>query len=221
MCLLKITENLTALFQEKKNAKLLNDDFSLRIHRSLSWLRKAAETEDLDTKFIYLWIAFNAAYARELNNMGTKDRVVFNEFLLRICAHDEAQKIYHLIWAKFTGSIRLLTSNKYVFQPFWDFHNQKISEEEYGKARNKDREKLLLSFKTKNTERLLSVLFERLYTLRNQILHGGATFNSRVNRDQIRDSNDILTSLIPTMLEIMLRNHNAIDWGKPFYPVVN
>ncbi|MGX2987135.1 hypothetical protein [Ursidibacter sp. B-7004-1] len=63
-------------------------------------------------------------------------------------------------------------------------------------------------------------MFGRLYTLRNQIIHGGATYNSRVNREQLRDGCNVLKLLIPAMLQIMMENHSEIDWGKPFYPVV-
>lgn len=34
---------------------------------------------------------------------------------------------------------------------------------------------------------ILSILFDRLYVLRNQLVHRGATWNSDVNRDQVRD----------------------------------
>lgn len=41
---------------------------TLRVHRALSWLRRAdAEREDLDVRFILLWIGFNAAYAGDLD----------------------------------------------------------------------------------------------------------------------------------------------------------
>lgn len=39
---------------------------SLRIHRSLSWLQRAAQCDDPDGRFVFLWIAFNAAYAQEI-----------------------------------------------------------------------------------------------------------------------------------------------------------
>ena len=39
------------------------DDFSIRIHRSLSWVNRAEkQDEDLDARFIFYWIAFNATY---------------------------------------------------------------------------------------------------------------------------------------------------------------
>ena len=218
------TEQLRTYFREHRDIQNFPDNFRLRIHRALSWLGKAEKldiSKELDMKFICLWIAFNAAYARELEDNTGKDRATFNEFLLRICAFDEEKVIYNLVWKKFSQSIRLLLDNKYVFQPFWDFHNDKISEKDYLMAEMKERERFLSALEQQKTARILDVMFSRLYTLRNQILHGGATFDSRVNREQLKDGCNILSLLIPAMLQIMMENHSEIDWGKPFYPVVN
>lgn len=209
-----------AIFKEARIAGKFSDDFNLRIHRSLSWLKMAAETDDLDMKFIGLWIGFNAAYARELNDDNPRDKATFHEYLLRICAFDHHHKVYDLIWKKFSGAIRLLLDNPFVFQAFWDFHNGKIDEAAYLKKQMVERESILSSLEEQKTGRILIILFERLYTLRNQILHGGATYRSRVNREQVKDGCAILSDLIPMMLEIMADNHDQIDWGKPFYPVV-
>jgi len=70
-----------------------------------------------------------------------------------------------------------------------------------------------------NTATVLSVLFSRLYTLRNQIMHGGATFNSSANRQQLRYCTNILDLLVPTIIEIMMNNPNDL-WGEPVYPYV-
>ncbi len=51
-------------------------------------------------------------------------------------------------------------------------------------------------------------------------MHGGATFNSTVNRSQLKDACNILSTLIPEMLKVMLQNPDDKTWGKPFYPVV-
>ncbi|MBP4134130.1 hypothetical protein [Gallibacterium anatis] len=59
-------------------------------------MKKAEETEELDSQFIYLWIAFNAAYAKEIKNLENKERLNLNEFLLRICGLDENKVIYDL-----------------------------------------------------------------------------------------------------------------------------
>jgi hypothetical protein len=39
---------------------------ALRVHRALSWLGRAEkERADDDARFVFLWVAFNAAYATE------------------------------------------------------------------------------------------------------------------------------------------------------------
>ena len=57
-----------------------SDNFRLRIHRSLSWIRSSNEIDSLDHKFITQWIAFNAAYANEISTIAG-DRNTFFEFL--------------------------------------------------------------------------------------------------------------------------------------------
>ena len=205
----------------KKKRETFNESFRLRIHRSLSWIKQAEKIEKLDFKFISLWIAFNAAYAREIEDIPIGDKATFNEFIMRICALDEEHQVYNLIWQKFSGSIRLLLDNKYIFQPFWDFHNGKISETEWENAFFLAKDKLLYALEEKKTDKVLTGLFQRLYTLLNQILHGGSTFNSKVHREQVKDGCNILSFLIPVMLEIMMKHHDDIEWGKPFYPVIN
>ena len=71
----------------------------------------------------------------------------------------------------------------------------------------------------RNTPVLLSMIFDRLYVLRNQLVHGGATWNGNVNREQVELGARLMTSLVPEFVNTMIRNPNA-DWGNPHYPVV-
>ena len=68
-------------------------------------------------------------------------------------------------------------------------------------------------------DKLIEVLLDRLYTLRNQIMHGGATYKSKVNRAQVRDACNILKLFIPIIIDIMME-HWEEDWGEIYYPVV-
>lgn len=43
-------------------------NLALRVHRALSWLNRAEQADGLDGRFIFLWIAFNAAYATEIED---------------------------------------------------------------------------------------------------------------------------------------------------------
>ena len=70
-----------------------------------------------------------------------------------------------------------------------------------------------------------SVVFDCLYMLRNQIFHGGATWPAGFGRDQIRDGNRIMASLVPAILDIMQadigQNPGSELWGRVAYPRIN
>lgn len=151
--------------------------------------------------------------------MQLSDRTAFRQFLHTVCRLDKEQRIYRLVWETFSGSIRLLLENRYVFQPFWNFHNGKISESVWEEDFARAKQKAKTALANKDTNGVLLIVFDRLYTLRNQILHGGATYNSSANRKQLRDGCAILQQCVPLILAVMLDNPDE-DWGKPFYPYV-
>lgn len=118
--------NVGLTFQQLKNDhRRLRDNFpegvGLRTHRALSWLQRAElEAGDDDARFIFLWIAFNAAYAREIPDRAQfSERRVRMTFLRELIAADEEGLLYNAVWNHFTRSIRVFLDNKYVFQPFW------------------------------------------------------------------------------------------------------
>ena len=195
------------------------DGLALRVHRALSWIERAErETEDLDAKCIFYWIAFNAAYARDLpSNRDATERDNLREYFAKIVALDSDNKIYNVVWNIYSGPIRLLLDNRYVFQPFWDYHNGKLAHDTWENRFQGERRRLNRALKNMDTETVLSTLFNRLYVLRNQLVHGGATWNSSLNRDQVTDGANILGALIPVMVDIMVDNRDE-SWGPPFYP---
>ena len=65
-----------------------------------------------------------------------------------------------------------------------------------------------------------SILFDRLYVRRNQIIHGGATWNGSINRDQVRDGARIVEFLVPVFIDVMMDNRGH-NWGPPYYPIVS
>ncbi len=125
-----VATQLKNTFKKNRDIAGYSNNFNLRIHRSISWLKKAEETvEDFDIRFITLWISFNAVYAREMEgNLSVSDRSEFRNFLQKICQLDEDNHIYKLIWNTYSGSIKSLLNNQYIFQPFWDSYNGKTGE---------------------------------------------------------------------------------------------
>ena len=206
----------------RNNRHEFSEDFRLRIHRALSWLSRADSSDDLDFRFISLWIAFNAIYAKEFKlRTNTSERSDFSLFLQLISQLDTDQKIYNIVWQTFPSNIRLLLDNQFIFQPFWDYHNWQLSESAWQEEFSHSKQRAHQALASKDTDTILMVVFERLYTLRNQIIHGGATHSSQVNRSQLVDGSAMLSRLIPLILMTMMQHHDRKDWGQPFYPVIN
>lgn len=193
---------------------------TLRVHRALSWLGRAEkESGDLDVRFILLWIGFNAAYAADIEAALAGERERFKAFFADLVKLDREQRIYDVVWKRFPNEIRLLLNNKFVFSPFWGHQNGVPGNDEWA-------DRLVASHRAVNgamarhdTPRILSVIFDRLYVLRNQLIHGGATWNSSANRDQVRDGAAVTGWLLPIFVDIMM-DHPEHEWGMPHYPVI-
>ncbi|WP_180089759.1 MULTISPECIES: HEPN domain-containing protein [unclassified Acinetobacter] len=208
---------LEEIFKSKKSEH--TDQFNLRIHRGLSWLKKSIDLQDdLDLQFISLWVSFNAIYAQDLQI--AQDKQSLRQFLYVICQKDAEHKIYNILWERFSQPIRFFLDNPYVYQGFWDYQNQKISHDACKEGLAHEKQKVLRALKEKDSVDILMVLFNRMYTLRNQMVHGGATYKSSVNRKHLQDGCTILSALLPVFMVILLENAETLDLGKPFYPVV-
>lgn len=216
-----LVKSVFVLEEIYKSKKVENSEqFNLRIQRGLSWFKKAVQLDDdLDLKFISLWIGFNAVYAQEL--MNPSDPQGFEQFLGKVCQFDQQQKIYHLIWDKLDQSVRVFLVNPYVFQSFWDFQNKKISQTDWKGCFDLEKIRVDQLIQSKDTEDLLFTIFSRLRTLRNQIMHGGSTYKSAINRQQLKDACHILATLLSTFLYILLDHPKELDVEQSFYPVVN
>lgn len=197
----------------------LNEHHQIRLHRAISWLKWAEEhNTELDMRFIAYWVSFNACYAFDDQDGGSdSEKERFSRYITQLVELDTEQRFYYLLWDKFSGSVRVILENEFLYKPFWDTQsNPGLS---WKGGFNKSIANAYQYLSDKNIPKLLGLVLERLYTLRNQLLHGGSTCNSRVNRKQLRDACQLLSYLMPLIIEIMLL-HPGKDWGKIMYPVV-
>ncbi|HVN43466.1 MAG TPA: hypothetical protein VMT50_11830 [Steroidobacteraceae bacterium] len=199
-------------------------NLGLRVHRALSWLSRAeqlAASDDTDGQFVFLWIAFNAAYATEIDERHRlSEQETFRTFLEKLVTLDAKQgRIEGLVWREFPGSIRLLLDNPYVFQDFWNFQNGTLPEAQWKANFERAKKSAAAALGRRDTVAVLSVVLSRIYTLRNQLIHGGATWGSSVNREQLRDCTRFMAKLVPLLIEIMM-DHRDTLWGDACYPVV-
>lgn len=208
----------------KARQRALRDGFpealSLRVHRALSWLDRAErEVEDHDTRFILLWIGFNSAYASDIGEDYVAEQSRFRAFFRTLADLDADGDIHAVLWSRFSNEVRTLLVNPYVFPAFWRHHNGQPDHADWREQLEAQRKEIFASLGAKDTGKVLGLVFERLYVLRNQLVHGGATWNGKVNRAQVRDGAALLGRLLPAFIDILM-SHPDRDWGRPFYPVV-
>lgn len=208
----------------KQKLKALADSetqetWRVRMHRAISWLaRSEQDKDDHDASFIFLWIALNAAYAKEFGN-DASERMRAREFLADLTLLDKQRALHDALFRQFSGPVRTLVDNRFVFEPFWIALRTHDSSGKWEASFAASKKAAFASLINGDTTTVLSIVFDRLYVLRNQLVHGGATWNSKINRNQLKDGAAILGTLVPLVISIML-DHPRHDWKEVLYPVV-
>ncbi len=212
--------NSSNLKTQLKTAQDLHAEPSrVRLHRAISWLGKAEnEAAYPDARFIFLWISFNAAYAKQFG-FEESERDQLQTFINTLVRIDAASTLKQAVFQQFTGPIRLLIENKFVFEPFWRALREHDSSESWQRQFTAAKNKAMTAVMGNQTEVVLSIVFDRLYVLRNQLVHGGATYGSKVNRQQVADGEKILGILVPAIIDLMIK-HPELDFGEILYPVI-
>ena len=219
MTLQNLQAQLKTQLREKRDQ--LSETHATRLHRALSWLACSAnQSEDADLQFISLWVSFNACYAvDEGGSESLAERFAFQRFVEKIIQHDTDKKVYACLWQTYSGPVKALIKNPYVFHGFWAVKRLDKNDESWAKLFDQSSVSALNHLSRQNVPELLSIVLDRLFVLRNQLLHGGATYQSRLNREQVNDGAQLLIALMPIVIEIMLNSPNE-DWGDIYYPVL-
>lgn len=203
----------------KLNAERYSEPQRVRLHRAISWLARAeCETSDPDAQFVFVWISINAAYAKEFG-FEDSERGKLAHFIHSVVSIDSGKQIHGVLFQQFPGPIRTLLENKFVFEPFWKALREHDSSGRWEEAFASSKKDALRAVMAGDTPKVLGIVFDRLYVLRNQLIHGGATWNSNVNRAQLKNGTAIMMAIAPIIIGLML-DHPELDLGEIMYPVV-
>ena len=201
----------------------------LRLHRAISWGRRAEQlSDDLDARFIFLWIGFNALYAREPDAVadGQDAAKTFRELLeyLNVLVPLDKDCIHGFFWkGEIFEAGRLLVEDEYLFEFFWKSKtaaagHYKWHEEWEAHKRTFYKAKTFsdLQKEKRLPKVLVSTIFNRLCVLRNQLIHGSATHGSGKNRGALHRGVTIMERFLPVCINLMLKSPDK-DWGAPRY----
>ena len=197
-----------------------------RMRRARSWLERGEVATNDEERFIFLWIAFNAAYGSDaLDSESLTQRRQSSDFLGRVLERDAGNDIERIIWDTFSGPIRILLENQYVFTPFWKWVQGAPEGADWKVRFERETVSVRRKLSRLDVHGVLRIVFDRLYTLRNQVFHGGATYAEGWGQAQVHDGSRIMASLVPVVLAIMQadidRDPDTAVWGTVAYPRTN
>jgi len=197
-----------------------DSDLGTRVHRSISWIHRAeASQDDPDAGFIFYWIAFNAIYAGDWYEPRSAEKLDMSQFFSSIVSLDQDSSLYRAIWVEFQGPVKHIFSNKFVFGPFWRYQSGCIDRTDWRRQFRRELEQVRYAMQTRRTEIVLKRLFDRLYVLRNQLVHGSATWGSSANRSQVEAGFGILGTFVPMFVMLILENPGK-QWGGAHFPFI-
>jgi hypothetical protein len=189
-------------------------DFAIRMWRALSWMERAetCDPADIEGRFISSWIAFNALYGQiGPDNQPWGDREARDTFLAHVWRIDQHGQLSDLLQTRQTWAFRII-EDKFLSTRFWEVGDR---------AKTAVRDQLQNARKwvgTPRAERVFHLLFDRLYVLRNQLLHGASTKGSKLNRRALKECGTLLLAFLPVMIGVMIEFGIAEDWGRVCFP---
>jgi len=208
-----------------------SDDNQLRLRRCVSWLENAhrhSQSFDFDSSFVFHWISFNSMYALpNFEDEESSDVKQYKNFLTQIAELDTLNLIISILRPIYGDTINPLLRNKFVYSIYWkndfDESERKQVDRTWEEYQEKNVKRITLAFsrgKRRNPKVALHLIFDLLYSLRNQLFHGSSTYFGSLNREQVQTGAVILSKLIPCFIEIIL-THPEVEWGTPPFPPHN
>lgn len=168
---------------------------------------------------MFLWIAFDALSSQLGGGLRHESHAQRRRYFERMIAFADAKSvIYDAVWSVLRDDIGKILDNRYVFSRFWENHNNPSRSRDWERRFENRKRAVKRALRETRTGDVLIELFQRLNTLRNQLLHGGATWNGRMNRHQVETGAQIMATLVPHFIDVMIRHPDG--WGAPRYPVV-
>ena len=203
--------------KERLNAEHARHPTNIRFHRACSWLQRvedAEEHEALDLLLLSLWTSFNALYGQwdGERQEPVSDVDCWQHFLDRMLVLDKDGLIQDKL-EEHKKLVMVLFDDEYLSRFFW----QEPTDQRAKRVR-RTRHEAQAWYVEKNWTMVLQRLFERIYLLRCQLVHGAATYDSSFNRIAIRRCIQMMDHLLRTFLGVWVRWGADEDWGIMCYP---
>ena len=194
-----------------------HEPLRIRLHRACSWLQRVEELpagDFLDAELIFRWIAIGSLYGRwdteARQPLGERDSLA--GFLDRIIDLDANGAVTHVL-EEHRKLVMSIFDDAYLTRYFWEDPT-----DDRARKTRKTKFDARTWYQQHNYKLILDRLMERIYLLRCQLVHGGATSGGRLNRTVVRRCSTMLGHLLPAILLVIIDHGHDEDWGPLCYP---
>jgi len=215
---------LRAVWEPTKQRLVIEDrdnDLRVRVHRACGALEQAerldaeGEKGSLDSALVFRWVALNSLYGRwdQERGMPTKDRVALDRFTSQ-CTEMDRPRVSAAV-EPILQHARELAENPFLCERFW-----RNGEWDSVRPRRGAVRQLQEAIREGRHGAALHQILILAYFLRCQIVHGGATLGSEVNRVTVEPASEILRIVVPQLTAIVIDYGLDMDFGEICYPPV-
>lgn len=198
------------------------EDLRIRIHRACAALHQAELVESdqsragQDAALVFRWVSLNALYGDWDYDRGmpTGDRRALDRFTSTICRVDEAGRITRSL-QRHTAEARALVESPFLIERFWSDGEWDQVRPRRGRARRFQED-----LDAQRPSAALQQVLIAVYFLRCQIIHGGATVGSTMNRVTVDPASKLLKSLCGAIIAVSMERGLEMTWGELCYPPV-
>ena len=202
--------------KERLSAQVIEHSTNVRFHRACSWLQRVElmGDDDLDMALLGQWVGFNSLYGQWDHEVRepVADNVCWKHFLERMLELDRGHHV-----------VDILVNNKPLIMSIFDdeFLSRYYWQDPTDKRANQSKKTKFEArtwYLQGNWLLIIDRLFERIYFLRCQLVHGAATYNSSLNRAAIRHCSKAMDHLLRAFLLVWINYGSEEDWGIMCYP---
>ena len=190
-----------------------------RVHRACSWIdrvEREAESTDHDVHLVSLWIAFNALYGQwDPYKLEPKsERKSYREFCDRLRKLDRDKQIDSFMQDHKRLVVKIC-EDPFISSYYWRNPGMDPKRKSRG-----DVNRISRMYTEQSWAKILDELLERVYLMRCQLVHGAATYGSRLNRTSLKRCVVMMSQLLPVMLLVFIEEGADEDLGEMCYPPV-
>jgi hypothetical protein len=200
-----------------------SEDLRIRVHRACCALEQAEaceglgqEASNVDSALIFRWIALNSLYGHwdTERGMPVPDRRALDTFTSQVARVDEGGRMSAALNALRAEAAALL-ENPFLIERFWASAEWETVRPQRGRMRKFEAE-----LRENRPGAALHRLLMAVYFLRCQMVHGGATIGSSMNRVTVEPAAAVLRLMTGQVIALVMEQGDRMEWGELCYPPI-